>query len=68
MPVEFGDALKETAAVCDSGFETEDGWTFEVENAERGEIVLNQIVDGSHGVNAALCWPGDWLGSSFWSC
>ena len=34
--VEFGDALKKTAAVC-GGFGAERGWTFEVENATAGE-------------------------------
>jgi hypothetical protein len=47
--VEFGDALKQSAAVGNRGFGTEYTRTFEVENAERGEIILNQIVDGSHG-------------------
>ena len=50
--VELGDAVKDAAAVCDGGFVAKDGWTFEVEDAESGEVVLNQInqiVDRLHG-------------------
>jgi len=50
--VEFGYALKEAATICKGGFGTEDGGTFEIEDAERGEIVLNQIVDGSHDLGS----------------
>ena len=42
MLVEFGDALEKAAAVGNGGIVAEDGWSFEVEDAERGEVILNQ--------------------------
>ena len=52
VTVECGDALEETATVCGGGFVAEGGRPFEVEDAEGGEVVLNQSVDGSHGCPA----------------
>jgi hypothetical protein len=40
--VELGDALEHASAVCNCGFLAEDGWSFEVKDAERGEVILNQ--------------------------
>lgn len=48
MPVQFGDPLKKATPVRNGCIVTEDRRTLEVQNAERGEIVLNQIVDGWH--------------------
>ena len=42
MPVEFGDSLKNAAPVRNGYIVTEDRRTLEVQDAKRGEIVLNQ--------------------------
>jgi hypothetical protein len=39
--VELNNALEKASPVCNGGVVTEDGRSFEVEDAERGEVILN---------------------------
>jgi hypothetical protein len=39
--VEFGNALEETSTICAGDIRPESRGTFEVEDTERGEVVLN---------------------------
>jgi hypothetical protein len=42
VAIEFGDAIEETATVGNGDVGTENGRSFEVEDAKGGEIILNQ--------------------------
>jgi hypothetical protein len=42
VPVKFRDALQKPAPVLCRGIVTEDRWTFQIEDAKGGKIVLNQ--------------------------
>ena len=55
VPVECGDALKDQAAVGNGDVRAEDGRSFEVEDAEGGEVILNQRIGGRHGCAAFAC-------------